>query len=77
VKLAPDREKPLLFLGRIFRESGDAAMAETVLRRAARINPDNPAIVQELCLIDPSQTRKKAKGARKKAGDFLDRLRGR
>ena len=38
VKLSPDREKPLLFLARIFRDIGDGEMAEKVLQRALRIN---------------------------------------
>jgi CheY-like chemotaxis protein/tetratricopeptide (TPR) repeat protein len=70
VKLAPDREKPLLFLGRIFREIGDAAMAEKILRRALKINPDSPALVQELCLIDANDSRSRGKG-------LIGRLRGR
>lgn len=70
VKLAPDREKPLLFLGRIFREIGDAAMAEKVLRRALKLNPDSPALVQELCLIDANDSRRREKS-------LIERLRGR
>ena len=70
VKLAPDREKPLLFLGRIFREVGDAAMARKVLRRALKIHPDSPAVVQEICLIDMDDPRATGKS-------LLDRLRGR
>jgi cytochrome c-type biogenesis protein CcmH/NrfG len=70
VKLAPDREKPLLFLSRIFRETGDPAMAEKVLRRALKIAPDNPALVQEMCLMLSEDTQSKSKS-------FIDRLRGR
>jgi len=70
VKLAPAREKPLLFLGRIFREAGEAGMAAKVLRRALKINPDSPAIVQELCMIDGTDARPRGKG-------IIDRLRGR
>jgi CheY-like chemotaxis protein len=59
VKLAPNSEKPLLFLGRIFRELGDEAMAKKTLLRAAKIKPDCAAIAQELCLIDPERVKKK------------------
>ena len=57
VKLSPDREKPLLFLGRIFRESGEAAQAAKVLRRALELSPDSPALVQEMCLIQGTSKR--------------------
>ena len=70
VKLGPGREKPLLFLSRIFRETGDIGMAAKVLRRALAENPDSPALAQEMCLIEPD--RKKSK-----ANKFLDRFRGR
>ena len=70
VKLSPDRGTPLLFLGRIFRETGDTAMASKILRRALEIDPDNPAVVQEMCLISPSDSQAGNKG-------LLGRLRGR
>jgi tetratricopeptide (TPR) repeat protein len=57
VKLAPGREKPLLFLGRIFRESGEIATAAKVLRRALELSPDSPALVQEMCLIQGTTKR--------------------
>lgn len=69
VKLAPGREKPLLFLARIFRESGETETAAKVLRRALRLSPDNPALVQEMCLIEGTS-------ARSKRG-FLERFRRR
>lgn len=69
VKLAPGREKPLLFLSRIFRETGDLSMAAKVLRRALLSNPDSPALVQEMCLI-------KRIGSKPKAKNLLERLRG-
>ena len=59
VKLAPGREKPLLFLARIFRESGETETAAKVLRRALKLSPDNPALVQEMCLIEGTSARSK------------------
>jgi len=70
VKLAPGREKPLLFLARIFREVGEGAMAAKVLRRALKVNPDSPAVVQELCMIDAAAAQPRGKG-------LIERLRGR
>lgn len=70
VKISPDREKPLLFLSRIFRETGELEMAAKVLRRALRANPDSPALVQEMCLIDPGSSQSKRK-------KLLDRFRRR
>lgn len=57
IKLAPGREKPLLFLARIFRESGDTVNAAKVLRRALKLSPDSPALVQEMCLIEGTSKR--------------------
>jgi len=62
VKLAPGREKPLLFLSRIFRETGDASMAGKILRRALESNPDSPALVQEMCLVEKRRSKSKRKG---------------
>jgi CheY-like chemotaxis protein len=61
VKVAPDAEKPLLFLSRIFRETGETEMAIKVLRRALRANPDSPALVQEMCLAEPGSSQSKRK----------------
>ncbi len=57
VKLSPGRGKPLLFLARIFRESGEGATAAKVLRRALKLSPDDPALVQEMCLIEGTSKR--------------------
>jgi CheY-like chemotaxis protein/tetratricopeptide (TPR) repeat protein len=62
VKLAPGREKPLLFLSRIFRETGDASMAGKILRRALEFNPDSPALVQEMCLVKKAGPKSKREG---------------
>jgi CheY-like chemotaxis protein/tetratricopeptide (TPR) repeat protein len=62
VKLAPRHEKPLLFLSRIFRETGNETMAEKVLRRALKLNPDSPALIQEMCVVGPDSSQSKGKG---------------
>lgn len=67
VKLSPGREKPLLFLSRIFRETGDISMAGKILRRALSSNPDSPVLIQEMCLIQ-------VRGAKSKPMKLLDRL---
>ena len=64
VKLAPDRATPLLFLGRVFRQSGDVAMAEKVLKRALEIAPDHHAVLQELCLAQVDEPKGGTKGWR-------------
>jgi CheY-like chemotaxis protein/tetratricopeptide (TPR) repeat protein len=70
VKLAPDQVTPLLFLGRVFRETGATASAAKVFRKALALSPDHHEVLQEMCLVqvDPPQ--------RKKKGGLLDRLRG-
>jgi CheY-like chemotaxis protein/DnaJ-domain-containing protein 1 len=59
-KLAPDREKPYLFLGRLHREAGRAQNAEKCFTRVLQINPDCVEAVRELRLIH--MRREKAKG---------------
>jgi tetratricopeptide (TPR) repeat protein len=70
VKLAPDQVTPLLFLGRVFRETGAAASAVKIFRKALLLSPEHHEVLQELCLVqvDPIQ--------RKKKGGLLGRLRG-
>jgi tetratricopeptide (TPR) repeat protein len=51
IKLAPDRWKPLVFLGRVFRAAGEPENARKVLRRALKIQPDCHAALQELRLL--------------------------
>jgi tetratricopeptide (TPR) repeat protein len=70
VKLAPDQVTPLLFLGRVFRETGAAASAAKVFRKALALSPEHHEILQELCLVqvDPPKSKKK--------GGLLGRLRG-
>ena len=59
-KLAPDREKPYLLLGRLHREAGRVQGAEKCFTRVLQINPDCVEAVRELRLIH--MRRQKAKG---------------
>jgi CheY-like chemotaxis protein/tetratricopeptide (TPR) repeat protein len=70
VKLAPDQVTPLLFLGRVFRETGVPASAAKVFRKALELSPEHHEVLQELCLVQVDGRQ------RKKKGGLLDRLRG-
>jgi CheY-like chemotaxis protein/tetratricopeptide (TPR) repeat protein len=59
-KLAPDREKPYLFLGRLVKAQGRVEMAEKLFTRAVQIKPDCVEAIRELRLIE--MRRKKGKG---------------
>jgi curved DNA-binding protein CbpA len=59
-KLAPDREKPYLFLGRLYREAGRADVAERAFARALQLQPDCVEALRELRLIE--MRRQKTKG---------------
>ncbi len=69
VKLAPDQVTPLFFLGRVFRETGAAASAAKVLRKALALSPDHHEVLHELCLMQMDGPQRKKKG-------LLGRLRG-
>ena len=69
VKLAPDQVTPLFFLGRVFRETGAAASAAKVLRKALALSPDHHEVLHELCLVQMDGPQRKKKG-------LLGRLRG-
>ena len=69
VKLAPDQVTPLLFLGRLFRETGVPASAIKVFRKALELSPDHHEVLQELCLLQVGGPQRKKKG-------LLGRLRG-
>ena len=69
VKLAPDQVTPLLFLGRVFRETGAAASAVKVFRKALLLSPEHHEVLQELCLLQVGGSQRKKKG-------LLGRLRG-
>jgi tetratricopeptide (TPR) repeat protein len=51
IKLSPDRERPLLFLGRVFKAAGELENARKVFRRALEIKPDCQEAQSELRLL--------------------------
>ena len=58
-KLARDREKPYLFLGRLYKVMGQTRTAEKMFARAARIQPDCVDALRELRLISMRREKKK------------------
>jgi CheY-like chemotaxis protein len=52
LKLAPDREKPYLFMGRLCKATGRAEAAEKMFARALKIQPDCLDALRELRLIN-------------------------
>ncbi len=63
-KLAPDREKPYLFLGRLHREAGRSEHAQKCFTRALQINPSCVEAVRELRLIQMRERKAKGRIAR-------------
>ena len=59
-KLAPEREKPYLFLGRLHRQVGRSDNAEKCFARALQLKPDCVEAMREIRLIH--MRRQKAKG---------------
>ncbi len=59
-KLAPEREKPYLFLGRLHRQAGRTDNAEKCFMRALQLKPDCVEAMREIRLIQ--MRRQKAKG---------------
>ncbi|MEN8185077.1 MAG: DnaJ domain-containing protein, partial [Myxococcota bacterium] len=59
-KLAPEREKPYLFLGRLHRQAGRSDNAEKCFMRALQLKPDCVEAMREIRLI--GMRRQKAKG---------------
>ena len=59
-KLAPDREKPYLFLGRLYKAAGRVKTAEKMFTRAIQLDPDCVDALRELRLIH--LRREKSKG---------------
>ena len=51
-KLAQDREKPYLFLGRLYKAEGRGAAAEKMFTRAIQIQPDCVEALRELRLMN-------------------------
>jgi len=60
VKLARDREKPYLFLGRLYKAVGRSATAEKMFTRAVQIRPDSVEALREIRLMN--LRRQKGKG---------------
>jgi tetratricopeptide (TPR) repeat protein len=60
LKLASHREKPYLFLGRLYKAIGRVEMAERMFTRAVQIQPECLEGLRELRLIN--MRRKKSKG---------------
>ena len=58
-KLARDREKPYLFLGRLYKVMGQTRTAEKMFARAAQIQPDCVDALRELRLINMRREKKK------------------
>ena len=59
VKLARDREKPYLYLGRLYKVVGKIAVAEKMFTRAVQIRPDCVEAMRELRLIHMRQEKNK------------------
>jgi tetratricopeptide (TPR) repeat protein len=68
IKLSPDREKPLLFLGLVFKAAGEIENARKVFRRALKVRPDCHEAQRELRLLELRVPKRKS---------LLDRLLGR
>ena len=56
-QLAPDREKPYLFLGRLLKAQGRTELAEKMFMRAVQLDPDSIEALRELRLIDMRRER--------------------
>jgi CheY-like chemotaxis protein/tetratricopeptide (TPR) repeat protein len=67
IKLSPCREKPYVYLGKIFRANGAEDRARKMFENAVRMKPDCHEALQELGLLDPD-------GA--KSGKLINRLKG-
>ena len=59
-KLAPDREKPYLFLGKLYKAADRKAIAERMFTRALQLDPECVEAVRELRLLH--MRREKSKG---------------
>ncbi|MDJ0851109.1 MAG: response regulator [Myxococcota bacterium] len=59
IKLASDREKPYLLMGRLCKATGRAGAAEKMFTRAIQIQPNCVEALRELRLINMRRTRKK------------------
>ncbi len=59
-KLAPGRQKPYLFLGRLYKAAGRVQLAEKMFTRAVQLDPDCVESLRELRLLN--MRREKSKG---------------
>ncbi len=59
-KLAPDREKPYLFLGKLYKAADRKSIAERMFTRALQLDPDCVEAIRELRLLH--MRREKSKG---------------
>ena len=58
IKLAPSREKPYVYLGKIFLANGAVDRARKMFKNALWIKPDCHAALQELRLPDQPQAKR-------------------
>jgi tetratricopeptide (TPR) repeat protein len=59
MKLASDREKPYLLMGRLCKATGRAGAAERMFTRAVQIQPDCVEALRELRLINMRRDKEK------------------
>ena len=59
-KLAPEREKPYLFLGRLCQAKGREDVAEKMFMRAVQLDPDSLEALRELRLINMRREKSKS-----------------
>ena len=59
-KLAPEREKPYLFLGRMCLAGGRTKAAEDLFARAVQLNPDSVEALRELRLVNMRREKSKS-----------------
>ena len=59
-KLAPAREKPYLFLGRLYKAANRERIAEKMFTRAVQLDPDCVEALRELRLLN--MRREKSRG---------------
>ncbi len=62
VKRSPERATPLVFLGRVFRATGQTKLANKVFRRALKLKPDCHEAQQELRLMQIREEKTGKKG---------------
>lgn len=58
-KLAPNSDKPYLFLGRLYKAEGKDSVAEKMFHKAIELDPDCVDAIRELRLIDMRRQRSK------------------